>query len=184
MIHLLTAYKYNPNGSAQFWIGSVAPDLISERTEKDKTHFRDRLDRPSALMDLAQTMDLNNDLNKGILLHLIADYYWDTGAMQNFIENWKDGSWFLPYRQEIALAGAWLFHHKDWSKKVWNEMLEYPISNCKDKHGIITGDLNAFINRSYKWHSESDIGPSQYFTPDFVEEFTSRVALDFKEWLT
>ena len=166
-----------------FWTGSIAPDLIGERVEKDKTHFRDKPDRQEALRELAGNMDLNNDFNKGILLHLITDYYWDIGAMQDFIENWWDGNWLVPHRQESALAGAWLWHPKSSGEKVWHEILECPISCCQDKHGICNGDLNAFINRSYKWHSESNIGPSTAFPPDFVEEFSSRVAAEFKQWL-
>jgi len=41
MIHLLTAYKYNPKASTAFWIGNIAPDSVSERNEKDKSHFRE-----------------------------------------------------------------------------------------------------------------------------------------------
>lgn len=183
MIHLLTAYKYNPNASAAFWIGNIAPDSVSEREEKDKTHLRDKPERFNSLRELALTMNLHDDFSKGILLHLFLDYYWDSYPMRNFIENYKGDNWFPIYRQEIALAGGWLFHHTDWSKTVWDEMLACPLMVYENVHGIVKGDINDFIIRNSKWHVESNIGPSSVFTPDFIEEFTSKVAIDFKNWL-
>ncbi|HEY5584921.1 MAG TPA: hypothetical protein VIK78_10570 [Ruminiclostridium sp.] len=183
MIHLLTAYKYNPNASVAFWIGNIAPDSVSDWKEKDKTHFRDRLDRLDALRELAFTMNLCDDFSKGILLHLYLDYYWDSYPMRNFIENYKEGNWFPIYRNETALAGGWLFHHTQWSKTVWDEMIAYPILEHENSHGIVKENVADFINRNNKWHVENNIGPSSVFTPDFIEEFTSKVAIDFKNWL-
>ncbi len=183
MIHLLTAYKYNPNASVEFWIGNIAPDSVCSREEKDKTHFRDRGQRLDVLRDLALNMDLNDDFNKGILLHLYLDYYWDSYPMHNFIENYKEGNWFPAYRHEIALAGIWLFKHTNWSKTVWNQMVECPIKVYDNVYGIVKGDISDFIIRNRDWHIENDFGPSAVFTPDFVEEFTSQVAINFKKWL-
>jgi len=183
MIHLLTAYKYNPNSAATFWIGNIAPDSVSEREEKDKTHFRDRADRPNALRKLACTLNLYDDFSKGILLHLFLDYYWDSYPMHNFIETYKEGNWFPAYRHEIALAGCWLFHHTRWSKTVWDQMIAYPMLKYENVNGIVKGDITDFVKRNARWHAENKIGPSSVFTPDFIEEFTSKVAVDFKNWL-
>ena len=183
MIHLLTAYKYNPNASADFWIGNIAPDLVSDRIEKDKTHFRDKTERLAALRELALKMNLCDDFSKGVLLHLFLDYYWDSYPMRNFIENYKEGNWFPAYRHEIALAGVWLFHHTAWSKTVWDEMIEYPIRVYENFYGIVKGDISNFIIRNMNWHVENNFGPSSVFTPGFIEEFTSKVASNYKNWL-
>jgi hypothetical protein len=183
MIHLLIAYKCNPNASTAFWIGNIAPDSVSGRKEKDKSHFRDRVDRRYALRELAHNIDLNDDYAKGVLLHLFLDYYWDSYPMRDFIDNFKDVNWFTNYRHEIALAGDWLFHHTEWSRKVWNEMIEYPLSEYSEVHGIIKEDVADLIIRNYKWHIENNIGPSSAFTPEFIDEFSDKVAIDFKSWL-
>jgi len=183
MIHLLTAYKYDSNASVAFWIGNIAPDSVSGWKEKDKTHFRDRPDRLNALRELACKMNLHDDFSKGILLHLFLDYYWDSYPMHDFIENYKEGNWFPIYRHETALAGGWLFHHTEWSKKVWDGMIAYPMLSYKNAHGIEKENISEFINSHGKWHVENDIGPSSVFTPDFIEEFTNKVAINFKNWL-
>jgi len=30
MVHLLTAYKYDPNASVLFWVSNIAPDCVQE----------------------------------------------------------------------------------------------------------------------------------------------------------
>lgn len=183
MIHLLTAHKYHPEASVLFRIGNIAPDSVSEREEKDKTHLRNRPDRLNALRELALTMDLSDDFSKGILLHLFLDYYWDSSPMRNFIENHKDGNWFFDYRNEIGIASAWLFHHIGWSRRAWDEMAACPMSAYGHVQWIVKEDVADFIDRNNKWHAENDIGPSSAFTPDFIEEFTDKVAAEFKNWL-
>lgn len=183
MIHLLTAYKFNPKASVAFWIGNIVPDSVSDRIEKDKTHFRDNPDRLNALKNLANMMNLSDELNQGILLHLYLDYYWDSSPMRNYIENYKEGNWFLPYRNEIALAGAWLFHHTHWGENLWDEMLVCPASIYENGYGVVNENVKDFISRNSKWHRENNIGPSSAFTPAFIEEFTSKVAIDFKTWI-
>jgi hypothetical protein len=183
MIHLLTAYKYNSKASASFFLGNIVPDTVSDWKEKDKTHFRDRPDRLAALRELAVSIDLSNELNHGILLHLFLDCRWDASPMHNFIENYKGDSWFKVHRQETALAGSWLFHHTSWSRRVWEEMLTCPMSVYENAPGVIKENVDDFLRRNCKWHLENNIGPSTVFTPDFVEEFTSDTVVEFRKWL-
>jgi hypothetical protein len=128
-------------------------------------------------------MNLSDDFSKGILLHLFLDYYWDSYPIRNFIENCKDGNWFPAYRHEIALAGGWLFHHTQWGKTVWDEMAACPMLEYKSVYEIANKDVVDLISRNRKWHIENNIGPSSAFTPDFIEEFTSEVAVNFNNWL-
>jgi hypothetical protein len=183
MIHLLTANKYNPEATVPFWIGNIAPDSVSEREEKDKTHFRDRTDRIDALRELAQNIDLQDDFSRGLLMHLFLDYCWDSYPMSNFIKSYTNGNWFPAYRHEIALAGCWLFHHSVWGKSIWNQMIAWPMPQYNNVNGIVRGDMTDFIKRNAMWHAENNIGPSSVFTPDFVEDFTTKVAVDFRKWL-
>lgn len=119
MVHLLTAYKYNPDASISFLVGNIAPDTVKEWKEKDKNHLRDRPDRLRALEEFACTVNVQDDIDLGILLHLFVDYMWDTYPREDFIKGYEGYTWFHPYRQEIALSGAWLYNHTDWSKRVW-----------------------------------------------------------------
>jgi hypothetical protein len=183
MIHLLAAYKYNPKANVEFWIGNVAPDSVSEWKAKDKTHFRDREDRKEALKELAATMNLNSEINQGILLHLFLDFHWDSEPMSNFKKGYKNNDWFKPYRNEIALAGAWLFHNTKWSRDIWEDMIKYPETLYEQIPGVVKEDVTDFLIRNNKWHLENNIGPSTVFTPSFVEEFTDKVVADFREWL-
>ena len=183
MIHLLTAYKYNPEASTAFWIGNIIPDSVRDWKEKDKTHFRDRPDRFNALEEMAHSLNLEDELSEGILLHLFLDYLWDSSPMHNYIKNFTGDSWFIAYRQEIALAGAWLYHHVNWSKRVWDEMISFPTSGYEKAPSISKENVPDFIARNSKWHYENNIGPSPAFPPDFVEEFTDKAVIEFKKWI-
>ena len=183
MIHLLTAYKYNPNACQTFFIGNIAPDSVSDWKEKDKSHFRDKTDRLVALKNLALSIDLSSDFNKGILLHLFLDYHWDTDPMKNYIKMCKEDKWFQSYREEIALAGGWIYHNTEWGKAIWNEMMECPPEVYEDIHGIKKEEVFDFIVRNSKWHKENNIGPSSAFEPEYIDKFTSKVAKEFKNWL-
>lgn len=182
MVHLLAAYKYNSNPSTEFLIGSITPDVIKGWKEKDRNHLRDREDRPRALKELAHGMDLHDDYSLGLLFHLYTDYEWDIGPREEFIKDYEGYTWFEPYRHEIALVGAWLYHHTDWSERVWRELMSYPLGNLKNNEYDIT-EIEKYIARNYSWHKDNAIGPSLVFTPELIEKFTGRAVLNFRDWL-
>lgn len=182
MVHLLTAYKYDPKATVAFLIGNIVPDIITEWKEKDRTHLRDRPDRLCALKELAATMNMQDDFEKGIILHLFLDYKWDVNPREEFTKRYEGYTWFEPYRHEIALTGAWLYHHTDWSERVWKELISYPLADFENNK-YDENEIKKFIVRNYKWHNENYIGPSLYFTPELIEEFTSKVAVEFRDWL-
>lgn len=68
MVHLLTAYKYDPKASVAFLVGNIVPDIISEWQEKDRIHLRDGPDRLCTLKELAETKNMRNDFEKGIII--------------------------------------------------------------------------------------------------------------------
>lgn len=183
MMHLQTAYKCNKESSTAFFIGNLAPDSISTWKEKDKSHLRDREDRLQVLIKLAEGYKDQSDMDQGILLHLYLDYKWDIGPMKSFIEGYKGESWLQAYRHEIGLASAWLYHHTNWSQRVWDEMESYPTSLYKNTYGFDKEEIARLISNNHSWHSENNIGPSTFYPPDFTEEFTSKIAIEFGEWL-
>jgi hypothetical protein len=181
----MTAYKYNPNSGGLFWIGNIAPDCISGWKEKDRLHLRDREDRLNALGEMALTADLHDDLSRGIILHLYLDYKWDISSFKRYFEEHRDDdNWLLNYRNEISLASAWYYHHLEWSRQVWDDMMECTEFICDKNFGYSSKDITDYIHRVYKWHDENNIGPSSVYDPDFIEEFTDKAMTDFRNWLT
>lgn len=199
-IHLLVAYKFNPNGTAEFFAGSVAPDAVRSREDKDRTHMRDMPNemRPAALRALAKRLDLSDSIILGALLHLYTDYFWDTTLQAQYIKSYGEG-WFLPYREQISVAGAWIYHNNPEIKRVWkliadavNGGLTIDVgavtcslfrSGCDKRCGIDCGDARGLILRNYKWNIDNYTGPSAAFTPEAVDRFASDTAESFKAFL-
>ena len=177
MIHLLAAYKLKSDAPSQWWVGNIAPDTPPQtREEKDISHLRNlsNADRELKLREMADSLQPNDFYNEGKLFHLYLDYYWDIEAIHNFYTHDTTDNAFINYRNEIAVAGRWLFHNKDWSRKVWDLMADMPNK---------TADEEAFITRNYKWHSQNDVTQPTFFTPDYIEDFTDRMVEKYKRWL-
>lgn len=182
MIHMLTAYKLCPDAEALFYIGTIAPDAVQTREEKDITHFRTHENRDEALAELARKTDKENVFDEGVLLHLFLDRWWDEKSFCCFTDFYKGEDWFAVYRKEIALASSYIFHNNDWSDAVWQEILSCP----KEKYGrapaVSNDELEYFLNRNYKWHKENNIGPSAVYPPVFVEDFINEAVVGYTKW--
>lgn len=50
-------------------------------------------------------------------------------------------------------------------------------------HGFVKEDIAHLIISNRKWHKENNIGPSLVFTPEFINQFTSHVVIEFKNWI-
>ncbi len=183
MLHLMTARQFNPQASPLFLVGSIAPDCVGERSQKDRTHLRDRADRPAALRQLALAADCRNDFQLGLLLHLFLDYQWDIGPQYQYMSAYCGENWFIDYRHEIALASAWAFHHIDWSAKAWQDMAAVPADQYDGHADFPPPAIARLIQRNGAWHQENDIGPSPVFGHDFIECFAEQAANDFRIWL-
>ncbi len=199
-IHLLAAYKYNPRGSTEFFVGSLAPDAVSDRADKDRTHMRDIpvSERPAALAALALRLDLSRDLEFGILLHLYTDYMWDTTLQKRYIETFGPG-WFLPYREHIGIAGAWIYHHDPEIERIWKEVADAVSGDlkiavcdavcgaynleCDKKRYAECGDVKSLILYNYHYNKDNDIGSSSAFPPGDVDRFAADTAAAFMEFL-
>ena len=181
MIHLLTARKVRVDAPALFLLGNIAPDAVGARDIKDKNHLRTETDRESALRALAQCTDRADPFAEGVLLHLFLDYHWDRGPLTDFIHSYGEG-WFLPYRNEISLAGAWLYHHSAWSERAWLDMRACEAQRQCECRGARADEIAGFLERNHRWHAANNIGPSPFYPPAFVESFTGRAAENYRVW--
>jgi len=179
MIHLIGAKKVKPNGNALYFLGNIAPDAVDDRRDKDITHFRDLNDRGPALISLAK--ETMGDFAEGVLLHLYFDWRWDATILQKFIDNFG-GDWFLPYRNELSLAGSYAFHHYEWAKQLWNDMDLISIGDQGVTPRASAEDVKNFISRNNKWNNENILGPSAAFPPDLIDDFTTQIADEFLKW--
>lgn len=182
MIHLLTAYKLEALKDTLFCIGTVAPDAVKGREEKDITHFRTEKNREKALIDLACKSDRENSFSEGILSHLYLDWLWDNQAYSEYAKNHKGNDWFYCYRDEIAKAGSFVFRNYSWSDEVFLRMVDCPIKLYGTTPGTTSQIVFEMIKRNYLWNKDRNIGPSYVFTPEYVEEFTSNAAKSYKKW--
>ncbi|MBQ4055155.1 MAG: hypothetical protein IJD17_05530 [Clostridia bacterium] len=185
LIHLLTGRYFKPDGSIPYFIGTVAPDCVGEREIKDHTHLRDRSDRHEAIVELRDSFDLCDGYQLGALLHLYTDMLWDEGLQKEYKDAYPepDNAWFRPYRNEISLASAHIFHRSDWGEPLWREMLECPNERFDSLADFPAEAIRGYLTRNYKWHYENDVGPSPAFPPEVVEDFCRDCAAGFAEFL-
>jgi hypothetical protein len=186
MIHLLVAHTLNPTAPGPFWLGNFAPDAIDARDgytreEKDTQHFRNT-GRWASLEALAKRIGPEEPFEEGCLLHLFADAYWDEGPLKDFAQSHTSPDWFRQYRHEISLAGCWIFHHYDWMKPVWEAILASPAQSCGNPPSPSAQEVAAYRDRVYNWHLHNAIGPSQVYTPAFVDAFALETAERYRQW--
>ena len=188
MIHLLTAYEVNKNGSDLFWIGNFAPDYINDRKTKDTVHFRDSSNRLESLNKLKNEIDSNNQFESGWLLHLFVDSCWDEKMIPAFKEKYKfydtTQDWFIKYREETSLASYYLYHKYEWAAKMWEQILNADLSSLNSNLPVTQSDIKGYIERIYKRHSESDINSvSTEYSEEIVVEFAKNTANLYIEWI-
>lgn len=182
MVHLITAYKYNPNLSAEFWVGNIAPDSIVDWKERDKFHLRNEHDRQIALIEFAKSVEKDDWFSEGILLHLFVDWKWDEDMRQQFIHNHSSDDWFLPYRNEIGLLSARLYHYHDWSKRIWEDMIGCNILKFIKTDVIRVENIIDFLNRANNYHIKNPLAQPLFYSIEAIEEFTSKVVKDYDTW--
>ena len=188
MIHLLTAYEVNKNGSDLFWIGNFAPDYINDRKTKDTVHFRDSSNRLESLNKLKNEIDSNNQFESGWLLHLFVDSCWDEKMITAFKAKYKfddtTQDWFIKYREETSLASYYLYHKYEWTSKMWEQILNADLSSLNSNLPVTQSDIKGYIERIYKRHSESDINSvSTEYSEEIIVEFAKNTAKLYIEWI-
>jgi len=131
----------------------------------------------------AESVDTSDPFTLGMLLHIYTDYLWDKSAIQEHMAAYKGDEWFLDYRKEINLASSYLFHHSDKIRKLWETAAGCDISSLPTNTFVLIDDLPGFLLRNHSWHIENDVGPSEFFSPEYVENFCKDAASSFKMFL-
>ena len=179
MIHLIVANRVNPEGSALFYLGNIAPDAIVNWHDKDPAHLRDLENRQPALNALAKKTV--GDFAEGILLHLYCDWKWDLTIRQKYIDDTGD-DWFVTYRNQLGLAGSYAFHHIEWAKQIWLEMDALDTGSYGTTPFATVEDVKTFVSRNNKWHNDNITDPSPAFTPDVIDGFAAQIAREYMDW--
>lgn len=186
MIHLLGDYMLGRGEDGLFLAGSIAPDALSTREEKDHSHLRDRPDRRAALSQLALRAAPEDAFAQGVVFHLYFDHTWDEQAYECFRDEYEahDPQWFEAYREEISIIGLWLFHHKPWARDVWQRMLAIPAQAYGHVEGLTGERMAEYIRNTYAWHESHDAPePSGRFTPSYVQDYCEKTITQYQEWL-
>jgi predicted acetyltransferase len=181
MTHLLMAHKVNPERSILFYIGNIASDAVTNRKEKDITHFRNLKDRSQVLTALALHTPPSDDFAEGILLHLYVDWRWDTLAKDEFVKK-VEGDWFTKYREEISLASSYAYHHTEWANALWKQMELVEPSEYGHIPGATGEELKGLISRNIRWHNDNSTEASTAFTPEFIDDFINKIADEYTQW--
>jgi len=183
LIHLVTGKKFLPDAGAAFLVGTLAPDCIKERQEKDLLHFRLSEDRRADLLSLLKRYGTKDEFLLGVILHLYTDLCWDEGPQTKHKNSYTGETWFKDYRQEINLASCYIYHNCQGSKEMWEKIMDCPESSYASAPEYPPEKIRAYLEHSYEYISTHEIGPSAAFPPNEVELFCARCAAEFAEWL-
>lgn len=186
MIHLLVAQEIPGGEDPLFRLGSLAPDYLSRREEKDAVHLRQEADRPSALLLLADRLDKKDPFEAGWLVHLLADLRWDTEIIPAFRAALPTGAdWFPLYRKECHRAGYALYHSQPWSRKAMRDVLEADLNSLRSSLVPDLSALEPFRQMLYRKHEESpEDSRSERFPPELLFRFARETAAEAAGLLT
>ena len=180
MIHLLAAQEIPGGDAPLFRLGSLAPDYLSRREEKDAVHLRREPDRYQALLRLAERLDRKDPFEAGWLVHLLADLRWDTEIIPVFRDSLPPGAdWFPLYRKECHRAGYALYHSKPWSHEAMKDVLEVDLNSLRTCLTIDLPALGEFRRMLVRKHQESPADSrSAAFPPELLERFARETAAE------
>ena len=185
MIHLLTARCVPGRGGPLYLLGSLAPDYIHTRREKDLLHLRLEQDRPEALKRLARGMDPEDPFQAGWLVHLLADLRWDTLVIPSFRASLPpEADWFPLYRQESHRAGYALYHSLPWSREAMEAVLAADLNALPESMDLDREALEEYRRALARKHAESPAdSASSHFPPELLMRFARETAEDAMELL-
>lgn len=183
MIHLLTAQHCPGGEDPLFRLGSLAPDYIRGREEKDALHLRREPDRPAALRRLAERLDHRNPFEAGWLVHLLADLRWDTEVIPVFRASLSpEEDWFPRYRRECHRAGYALYHSLPWSRRAMEDVLSVDLGSLRTSLEPDMSALEDFRRMLARKLEESPPDSrSEAFPPELLERFARETAAEAAE---
>ena len=185
MIHLLAAREIPGGDDPLFRLGSLAPDYLSRREEKDAAHLRREPDRYQALLRLADRLDRKDPFEAGWLVHLLADLRWDTEVIPAFRAALPPGAdWFPLYRKECHRAGYALYHSLPWGRKAMEDMLGVDLNALRTCLTIDLPALEEFRQMLFRKHEESPPDSrSEQFPPELLHRFARETGAEAEELL-
>jgi hypothetical protein len=189
-IHLAAAREFDAGANGLFFIANLAPDFTDAREIKTIIHLRNEPDRASALRALRETIDTENTFELGWLLHLFADWRWDTTVIPDFEANYKgDGSWFIAYRAELGRLSHSMYHNEPWSREVWAKINAEDTRNALRDMRSVTSvlpvplELDWYREHVLARHARNKDAVPQVFSAAMALEFAAETAKKFREWL-
>ena len=191
MIHLAVGRAFDADASGLFYVGNLAPDFTDERAIKSVIHLRSAPDREVALRELCGKLDLENAFELGWLLHLFADWRWDSSVVPAFHEGFTGGEdkWFLAYRAELGRLSRSMFHNEPWRREVWEridaEDVQAALSDMRKVTPVLPVplELGWYCNRVERRHAMDFDASPELFTAEMALEFAEETAGTFKRWL-
>ena len=183
LIHVLTGKNYLADAGVPFFVGTLAPDCIHGREEKDRLHLRLSADRENDLMRLAGDWGTGDPFRLGALLHLYTDYLWDEGPQTAHKNAYIGETWFTDYRKEISLASCHMFHRFDWAPALWEQMLACPRETISSLADYPPEKIMDYIEYNRNWLRDHDTGSSPAFPPEMIDVFCRDAARSFEAFL-
>ena len=189
MIHLSVAHEVEPEAPDFFWIGNFAPDYTNDTALKDQIHLRNTPDRWASLEKLYEEIDKENPFERGWVLHLFVDAYWDVKQILEYrdwyISTYAGENWFPHYREEIGWVSYYLYHHLPWSKNIWSSIKDAKLVNINSSLPITLAENEWYRDRVARKHAESDpMQIPQLFTEDRIMDFSLSTANRYREWIS
>ena len=180
MIHLLVARRTPGGDDPLFRLGSLAPDYLSRREEKDAVHLRREPDRLDALLRLADRLDRKNPFEAGWLVHLLADLRWDTGVIPAFRAALPpEADWFPLYRKECHRAGYALYHSLPWGRQAMEDVLKADLNALHTSLELDLPVLEGFRQMLFRKHEESPPDSrSEQFPREMLDRFARETAAE------
>ena len=187
MMHLLAGHAVWEKGSDSFFLGCILPDCLDfDRDRKDLFHFRTvkAEERLHALIRFGQGMDLSLDFDFGVLCHLYLDYLWDNGPQKAHRQSYTGDLWFRDYRKELKMAGSRTAGRAPWNRDVWLRLAAATPEQYENSLGLPEEEIRTFLDFNSRWHTETVLSESTFFTDEVVEGFVKRSNRAFREFLT
>ena len=184
----MVAREVEPGGNGLFWVGNFAPDCVTEREKKDPLHLRDRVDRWAALSELRATLDMQDPLARGWLLHLYTDTCWDAAGIGAFraayLAKQPDADWFPPYRAEIARATFWLYHTLPWANSVMQKIAEADLLAQGTTLPVPISLVDWYRARVVERHTGSDASSKPlFYQREMLNAFARETAERYRKWM-
>lgn len=186
MMHLCAALLLCPQGGTPYLLGSILPDCLdADREKKDRFHLRDQKpeDRLTALIRWAEGLDLEKPFSFGALWHLYLDYLWDNGPQSAHRRSYTGKSWFVDYRRELSSAGSRCAQRLSGNAALWARLAAAEAKAWQSELDLPDEEARAFLLHNARWHTETVLPESDFFTDEAVDRFLARSRRAFIDFL-